>query len=291
MHGILRSDFPRAQGGRPLSQIPPQPSWQRRCQGPLTESCPLAFVSSAYPDAPVSGPEGRPKRGRSGCCQGTPGANTSACRTNALGLILRDSRCSGSWDGASRHCDQRRLGIHRARRALHLAVRDTAGFVRQADLCEQIGRQQPPPILLTTQMHDCQAAARRHRDRRRRAARECQHDQAARHRVPRDPGPAAHPSGARPASASRAAGHRMARVCVHHHRQRCWMFPERYLDTSSDPAEAITSYDTTELATTAGEELILIERDDPTRTWRIWVGIPCTPGCTFPTGEPTPAIA
>ena len=39
--------------------------------------------------------------------------------------------------------------------------------------------------------------------------------------------------------------------------------PERYLDTSSDPAEVLTGYDTTELATTAGEELILIERDDP----------------------------
>src|SRR5262249_32011472 len=32
--------------------------------------------------------------------------------------------------------------------------------------------------------------------------------------------------------------------------------PESYLDTSSDPAEALTGYDTTELATTAGEELI-----------------------------------
>jgi len=39
--------------------------------------------------------------------------------------------------------------------------------------------------------------------------------------------------------------------------------PERYLDTSSDPAVAIASYDTTELGTTAGEELILIERDGP----------------------------
>jgi hypothetical protein len=45
--------------------------------------------------------------------------------------------------------------------------------------------------------------------------------------------------------------------------------PERYLDTSSDPAEAITSYDTTELATTAGEELILIERDDPSGWARV----------------------
>jgi len=39
--------------------------------------------------------------------------------------------------------------------------------------------------------------------------------------------------------------------------------PERYLDTSSDPAVALTAYDTTELATTAGEELTVIERDDP----------------------------
>ena len=45
--------------------------------------------------------------------------------------------------------------------------------------------------------------------------------------------------------------------------------PERYLDTSSDPAVAITGYDTTELATTAGEELILIERDDPSGWARV----------------------
>jgi hypothetical protein len=45
--------------------------------------------------------------------------------------------------------------------------------------------------------------------------------------------------------------------------------PERYLDTSSDPAAALTSYDTSELATTAGEELILIERDDPSDWARV----------------------
>jgi hypothetical protein len=45
--------------------------------------------------------------------------------------------------------------------------------------------------------------------------------------------------------------------------------PKRYLDTSSDPAEALTGYDTTELATTAGEELILIERDDPSGWARV----------------------
>jgi hypothetical protein len=39
--------------------------------------------------------------------------------------------------------------------------------------------------------------------------------------------------------------------------------PERYLDTSADPAVVVTSYDTTELATAAGEELTLVERDDP----------------------------
>jgi hypothetical protein len=39
--------------------------------------------------------------------------------------------------------------------------------------------------------------------------------------------------------------------------------PERYLDTSSDPAVVTTAYDTTELATTSGEELTLIKRDDP----------------------------
>jgi hypothetical protein len=39
--------------------------------------------------------------------------------------------------------------------------------------------------------------------------------------------------------------------------------PERCLDTSSDPAVVLVGYDTTELATTAGEELALVERDDP----------------------------
>ncbi len=39
--------------------------------------------------------------------------------------------------------------------------------------------------------------------------------------------------------------------------------PERHIDTSSDPAAVITGYDTTELATTAGEELTLVKRDDP----------------------------
>jgi hypothetical protein len=39
--------------------------------------------------------------------------------------------------------------------------------------------------------------------------------------------------------------------------------PERCLDTSSDPAVVLVGYDTTELATTAGEELTLVERDDP----------------------------
>lgn len=39
--------------------------------------------------------------------------------------------------------------------------------------------------------------------------------------------------------------------------------PERHLDTSSDPAVVVTAYDTTELATNAGEELTLLERDDP----------------------------
>lgn len=39
--------------------------------------------------------------------------------------------------------------------------------------------------------------------------------------------------------------------------------PERHLDTSSDPAVVVTAYDTTELATAAGDELTLLERDDP----------------------------
>ena len=38
--------------------------------------------------------------------------------------------------------------------------------------------------------------------------------------------------------------------------------PERYLDTSSDPAVIVTGYDTTELATSPGEELTLISTDD-----------------------------
>jgi hypothetical protein len=37
--------------------------------------------------------------------------------------------------------------------------------------------------------------------------------------------------------------------------------PERHLDTSSGSAVVITCYDTTELATTAGEELTLIDQD------------------------------
>ena len=39
--------------------------------------------------------------------------------------------------------------------------------------------------------------------------------------------------------------------------------PGRHLDTSSEPAVVLTAYDTTELPTTAGEELALIESDDP----------------------------
>lgn len=45
--------------------------------------------------------------------------------------------------------------------------------------------------------------------------------------------------------------------------------PERCLDTSSDPAVVLTGYDTTELATTAGEELTLVERDDPSGWARV----------------------
>jgi hypothetical protein len=39
--------------------------------------------------------------------------------------------------------------------------------------------------------------------------------------------------------------------------------PERYLDSSCDPAVVISGYDTTELATAAGEELTLIQQDSP----------------------------
>ena len=39
--------------------------------------------------------------------------------------------------------------------------------------------------------------------------------------------------------------------------------PRRCLDTSSDPAVVLVGYDTTELAITAGEELALVERDNP----------------------------
>jgi hypothetical protein len=45
--------------------------------------------------------------------------------------------------------------------------------------------------------------------------------------------------------------------------------PERHLDTSADPAVVITAYDTTELATTGGEELTLIEQDDPSGWARV----------------------
>ncbi len=45
--------------------------------------------------------------------------------------------------------------------------------------------------------------------------------------------------------------------------------PERHLDTSSAPAVVITAYDTTELATTGGEELTLIEQDDPSGWARV----------------------
>jgi hypothetical protein len=38
--------------------------------------------------------------------------------------------------------------------------------------------------------------------------------------------------------------------------------PGRFLDTSSDPAVVLADYDTTELATTDGEALTLVERDD-----------------------------
>jgi hypothetical protein len=38
--------------------------------------------------------------------------------------------------------------------------------------------------------------------------------------------------------------------------------PGRFLDMSSDPAIVLADYDTTELATTAGEILTLVERDD-----------------------------
>jgi hypothetical protein len=45
--------------------------------------------------------------------------------------------------------------------------------------------------------------------------------------------------------------------------------PERYLDTSSDPAVVVTPYDTTELATVEGQELTLIDWDEPSG-W-VWV--------------------
>ncbi len=45
--------------------------------------------------------------------------------------------------------------------------------------------------------------------------------------------------------------------------------PERYLDTSSDPAVVITGYETTELATIAGEELTLVEQDSPSEWARV----------------------
>jgi hypothetical protein len=95
------------------------------------------------------------------------------------------------------------------------------------------------------------------------------YDQAARHIGPRDPRPAADTSSARPA---RAAGQRdtewPAFVYTTTGDGAGWV-PERYLDTSSEPAVVITGYDTTELATTAGEELILVEPDDPSGCARV----------------------
>lgn len=45
--------------------------------------------------------------------------------------------------------------------------------------------------------------------------------------------------------------------------------PERYVDASCDPAVMRRGYDTTELATTAGEELTLVERDHPSGWIRV----------------------
>jgi hypothetical protein len=64
--------------------------------------------------------------------------------------------------------------------------------------------------------------------------------------------------------------------------------PERYLDTSSDPAEVLTSYDTTELATSAGEELILIERDGPSGWARVRNGADSEGWVPLRTIEPVP---
>jgi hypothetical protein len=51
--------------------------------------------------------------------------------------------------------------------------------------------------------------------------------------------------------------------------------PERYLDTATEPAIVITGYDTTELATTTGEELTLVKCDDPSG----WAWVRNAAGC------------
>ena len=80
---------------------------------------------------------------------------------------------------------------------------------------------------------------------------------------PHDPATAAHPGVARSAGAGRATDSDWpAFVFITTDDGAGWV-PERHLDTSSNPAVVITAYDTTELATAAGEELTLLERDDP----------------------------
>jgi hypothetical protein len=140
---------------------------------------------------------------------------------------------------------------------------------RSGYLCEQIGRQQPPAVLLTAHRMIARrllsgtgtgaAALRENASMTRLRA-------TASHQIPDRP-----PIQVVPGQQVRV-GQRdtewPAFVFITTGTGAGWV-PERYLDTSSDPAVALTSYDTTELATTAGEELILIERDGPSGWARV----------------------
>jgi TatA/E family protein of Tat protein translocase len=116
--------------------------------------------------------------------------------------------------------------------------------------------QQPPPILSYAQTHDRGAAA---------AAPARDNDSMTRlhataaHTIPERPPIRVTPG--QQVQAGQPDTDWPAFVFITTDDGAGWV-PERYLDTSSDPAVIVTGYDTTELATTAGEELTLIDTDD-----------------------------